>query len=136
MCVCVCLKRENKEMDRKYQSDWKCEKKRQSKWRRRGREHVINLLGGGFEAGVCISARVIYPAGCARQCKLQVADSKATQTIRDCKYEPDKYVLSLMFLVSCVECIRQKMIHCNMLFSLLSINSSEGDTTTVNDLRP
>ena len=55
---------------------------------------VINLLGSGFEAGVCVSAPIIYSAGWVRRRNLQVADSEATQFIRDCKYEPDKYVLS------------------------------------------
>ncbi len=41
-CVCVCVseerptQRENKEMDRTYKSDWKCEKKHKSKLKRGG----------------------------------------------------------------------------------------------------
>lgn len=46
-----------------------------------------------INAGVCVSARIIYSAGCMRRRNLQVVDAKATQFIRDCKHEPDKYIL-------------------------------------------
>lgn len=115
MAVCVCLKRENKEMDRKYQSDWKCETKRQSEWRRRRGEHVINLLRGGLRQ-VSASPLALFTQQAVRggaSCRLLTLKQHRLSEMVNMSLIN---MYSLMFLVSCVECMRQKMINCNMLF--------------------
>ncbi len=69
-------------------------KKAQKQIEERRRERLL-LICSAVVRGRCLRLRSHYllGEGWVRRWNLQVADSKATQFIRDCKYEPDKYVL-------------------------------------------